>query len=371
MKKAVCIIFLLPVLIFSLSGRGSCFDIGETSDEISTELFSAMEDDVADILDSMGINSENFLSYQDASLSGIGNFFKTTLKDKAISCFKNTSGVFAVTLMLCLVSLFLGSDGDKNYVSFISGSTVSLLSVSVIENSLSAAVSVLKLSGNFMIAFVPVYTAVISLAGGATSAFTYNSLVLFFAEAVSGVISSLTVDFMGVFFCLAMAFSVGDSISIDRFLSFVNKAVGLVFGFFASVFTGLLSIKGVLCVAADSVTVKGIRFLISSMIPVVGASISEAYSSVLGSINLIKGSVAAVGIIAVLVINLPVIIENLIYCTVFSFLAFMSESCGDGKTAGILRCVSGGIRILLLLCVFEMFLLIISTGIMLSIKGGG
>ncbi len=358
------------MLIFSFSPVAYCLDIGEISDEISSELFSAMDGDVADILDSMGINSENFLSYQDASLSGIGNFFKTTLKDRALSCFKKTSSLFAVTLILCLVSLLMGDD-DKGYLSLISGCAVSLMSVSLIENCLSAAVSVLKLSGNFMIAFVPVYTAVISFSGGAASAFTYNSLVLFFAEAVSGIISSLTVDLTGIFFCLALAFSVGEAISLDRFLSFVNKAVGLVLGFFASVFAGLLSIKGVLCVAVDSVAVKGIRFLISSMIPVVGASISEAYSSVLGSINLIKGSVAAVGIVAVIIINLPVVTENLIYCTVFSFLGFMSESCGDGRTAGILRCFSGGIRILLLLCVFEMFLLIISTGIMLSIKGGG
>jgi stage III sporulation protein AE len=106
------------------------------------------------------------------------------------------------------------------------------------------------------------------------------------------------------------------------------------------------------------------------MIPVVGSSISDAYSSLIGSINLIKGSVAFVGIIVIVIINLPIVLENLICYISFSMLSYMAESFITSRTADILRLFAGGIRILLLLCLFEMFVIIITVGVMLSVRGG-
>ena len=121
----------------------------------------------------------------------------------------------------------------------------------------------------------------------------------------------------------------------------------------------------------DSVAVKGIRFAISSLVPVLGSSISEAYSSVIGSINLIKGSVAALGIIAVILINIPVLAEILLYHFLLSALSYICDFSGSVTMANTFRSFCCALKILMLLCVFQMFVLIISTGIMLLIKGGG
>ena len=245
------------------------------------------------------------------------------------------------------------------------------MSVNVISDSLNTVVSVLQTSGKFMLSFAPVYTLIISMSGNTASALTYNTFAVFFAEIISTVISTGAIDFIGCYFCLGISFSMNESINVGKFTTTVNRIINTFLGFIASVFTGYLSLRNILSVSVDRVSVRSIRFLISSLIPVVGSSISEAYSSLLGSINLIKSSVAIVGILVILIINTPIVIETLAYYISFNILSYTSDILSANKTGDIFRIFSRGIRILLLLCIFEMFIMIISIGIILSVKSGG
>lgn len=72
-------------------------------------------------------------------------------------------------------------------------------------------------------------------------------------------------------------------------------------------FVGLLSIKGLLAGAADSAVAKGAKFLIGSFVPVVGGAVSDALGSIVSSLSLVRGATGAFGILAVLLIALPVL----------------------------------------------------------------
>lgn len=372
MKRIVLFLFVFTIMIAAVSFN--CFalyeDIEAIPQSIKDDLFSILDNDIISALDEMGINENSFDNIYDISFSSIGNFFKETLIDRVKSCLKSSFSLLSIVIIIGVVSTLFKDSRLGDFFSLLSVVVIALMLTSVVQGSLNAVISVIKLSGNFMLSFIPIYTLIISFSGNPAGAFTYNSFALFFAEGISALISHGFVDVMGLYFCLSISFLLNESINVNRFLSVVNKAVSVVLGLAASIFTGFLSIRSVLVASVDAVSVKSIRFLISSLIPIVGSSISEAYSSLLGSINLIKGSVAVVGIIAVLIINLPVIAETLTYYITFSFLGFACEGFGESRSADVFKCFSCGIRIILLLCVFEMFILIISTGIMLSFKGG-
>ena len=268
------------------------------------------------------------------------------------------------------MSAFFKGYADENFCGILITVIISLFSVSAVESTISSLVSVLQLSGKFMLGFAPIYTLIIALSGNSATALTYNTFAMFLAELISSLISSGVVDFIGIFFCLGISFSVNESINIGRFYSIVNRAVSMFLGLVASIFTGFLSMKNLLSVSVDRVSVRSIRFLISSMIPVVGSSISEAYSSLLGSINLIKSSVAVVGILVIIIINTPVIAETLAYYLAFNLLSYTADILSAGRVGDVFRIFSCGIRILLLVSIFEMFILIITTGLVLSVKSG-
>ena len=374
MRKIFLCIPLIILLSFDISFNATAtenFDAENLQSEISNQLEDTIDNNTLEILGDLGIREFNFDEIYSISFKNISAFFSETLKEKVAVALEDFVRLFSVVLLAGVVSALIKDYYDENFTGVLCTVVITLLVVGTIKDSLSAVVSVLELSGKFMLSFAPIYTLIISLSGNTAVALTYNTFAVFFAEIISSVISSGAVDIIGVFFSLGISFSMNESININRFVSTVNRIVSTVLGFTASMFTGYLSLKNILSLSVDRVSVRSIRFLISSLIPVVGSSISEAYSTLIGSINLIKGSVAIVGIIVIIIINAPVIIETLVYYIFFNLLGYTSDILSVSKIGDVFRVFSAGIRILLLLCIFEMFILIISVGIILSVKGGG
>ena len=63
-----------------------------------------------------------------------------------------------------------------------------------------------------------------------------------------------------------------------------------------TIFTGLLSIQSVVGSSADTLTSKTAKYVISNCVPVVGGAVSDAYSTVKGSLSLLKNGIGGVGI---------------------------------------------------------------------------
>ena len=289
---------------------------------------------------------------------------------RAEGCIGNFFSLLSVLLVISTVNTYFVAGNKENLTEITGVIIITLMLVSKLNPILNMLLSTMKTSGNFILAFIPIFTLLVSLSGNPGAAITYNSLCFAFAEGISVFINNFASHIIGSFLCVSIAFSLNKMMNANRFINIVNKAVSFIIGFLACGFTGLLSIKGVMSVTVDAVSSKSVRFLLSNLIPIVGSSISDAYSSLLGSINLIKGSVAIVGILVILIISLPVVFEGLFYCISFSALSYLAEVFDCIQISNIFRAFCSGLRFLLLLSVFEAFVLIISTGIMLTMKGG-
>lgn len=368
-NKFYCVLFIVLSLISLVSVKAYSLEIDNIGESVRKDLADIIDDDTKDALEKIGISDFSSEEIYNISFDNIGKYFAETLKDKIANYFGAFSELLCIIIVCCIFASIFSFDNSDMYNTLCS-IVIILSAVNLISGSVSATVSVLDTSGKFALSFAPVYTLLISLAGNTASALTYNTFVVFLGELISSVISLGLSDFIGVYFCLGISFSMNETANLSRYVSIFNRVISTVLGFLASVFTGFLSIRSILSVNIDSVSVKSIRFLISSTIPVVGSSISDAYSSLVGSINLIKGSVAFVGIVVIIIINLPIILENLVTYISFSLLSYMAECLLSRRSAEILRFFASGIRLLMLLCLFEMFIIIITVGITLSVRGG-
>ena len=374
MKKIIYRSFILIALISALALNVSAtnnIDFDSLESDVRSSLTSAIDGDTLDVLSDIGIDNFSFDEIYNISFKNISSFFKDTLTDKLSSVSKDISGLFCIIMVAGIISALFKDYSDENFTSMLCVVIISVITINIINNTLNAVVSVLDLSGNFMAGFAPVYTLIISLSGNAASALTYNTFAVILAEVISAFISGGIINIVGLYFCLGISFTLNESINISRFNSIVNRSVSIALGLAGSAFTGFLSFKNILSVSVDRVSVRSVRFLISSLIPIVGSSISDAYSSLIGSINLIKSSVAIVGILVIIIINTPIIIETLVYYISFNLLSYLSDSLSVNRVGDVFRVFAGGIRILLLTCIFEVFILIITTGIVLSVKSGG
>ncbi len=367
MKRFISIILaLLGVFIIKFSVNAT----DDFKNDISDRLFSSMDDDILDALEDFGITDIDFDSIYEISVSDIFRYYKENFSEVFAGSLKSFIKLFNLVILMGFITVVLESEKYKTMLSSLSVMAATLMITDSINLCLNSAISLIKLNGSLMSSFVPIYAVVIAASGNPSAALTYNSMILAFSEGISALISYGLIDVIGCFFCLSVAFSISDVLNFGRLISVTNKSVSFILGLSASLFASVLTLKSVISTAADTVAAKGVRFAIGSLIPVIGSSISEAYSVLIGSINVIKGSVAIVGIVAVLIINLPVLVEIMLYYFSFSALGFISETLDCKTLSNAFGGFSCGIKIIGLLAVFEMFVLIISTAVMLSFRGG-
>ena len=95
---------------------------------------------------------------------------------------------------------------------------------------------------------------------------------------------------------------------------------------------------------------------------------SDAYSAVLCSIDLIKGSAVVFAFLVLLAVHLPVVLTLLLSCVSCGALKTAAALFGEEKLSALYQSFETGVRLLLLLNVFECFLLLITTGLTLQLR---
>ncbi len=365
--KKVLIVFsaLLVIMLCTFSVCATEFSL---ENDLEQQLISSVDDDVFEALGQFGI--ESFDDIYNVSFDNIISYFKNFFEDKLMSSVGMFLKLLAMMFILSFASSVVNDDKSRELLVFLSSAAAVIICIEDINGCINAGISLLNMSAAFMKAFVPVFAVIIAVSGTPASALTYSSAVLFVGEIITFVINNGIVDIIGAFLCIGVAFSLNGEMKASSVVSFVNKIISFIMGLCAGVFTSVLGVKGVLSYSSDSVATKGVRFLLGSLIPVVGSSISEAYSSLLGSINIIKGSFAVVGIIVMVIINIPVMAEIMLYHLSMKLLSFVGELLSLKALSDIFSVFSSAVRIILFLTVYQLFVLVISTGIIISFRGG-
>ena len=272
-------------------------------------------------------------------------------------------------LVFAFVSLLVGED-RADAVQTAGVCVLVLQSLPLVRPLLAGAAALLETVAGFMRVFLPVYAGLAAFSGAPGAAVRVQSLSFGLCEGLSALAHTLCVKGVYAFLGVFVACALGTLFPLQKVLSNVNRAVSWVLSLGCAVFTGVLSASGVLSAAADHAAGKSVRFLLSSSLPIVGAAMSDAYSALLSSIHLIRGSVAAAGVAVLLAVSAPVLVQNLSALCCFKALSAVSGALGVSKTAQVCAGFALALKYVLLLAVLELFLLLIAIGLLLQLKGG-
>ncbi len=334
------------------------------------DLTDALRTDTVRILSDMGIESGDFAGLFDVTANDlfetVFGVFKGNLKEPLR--FLVLSGAVALILSLFGSS---ASFSEKNKTLY--GTVGGLFSVTVciphMADAVSTAVTAVSTAGAFMTALIPVLAAAVAASGGALMSVFWQSAVF----AASQTVSSLAKGFMSPCCGLIMGIGILDSLSPSLKLSeisdFVKKTALWVFSLSATLFTAFLSLKGVLAGGADSLTAKGAKLLIGSL-PVVGSQLSEAYSSVVGSLSLVKSGTAVFGIASLCACVLPSVSQLTLWILALKTAGIISSVLGQASLSSLMKSFSSALTVLNMCVVFVSVLFIISIGIILAVRSG-
>ena len=364
----VFIVFLLCMFTYTCFAEDSSESgVTEQAQAVFSELLSSLEEETKEALSEIGIDDADYTQLLSLSPKRVVDAILELITGKMSEKLKAVGFVCALLVLNAVLEGF-AQPGSHSVFSVFTTLLIVISLLLPVSESLVQAFSAMELSSNFLLAYIPAFAGVISMSGKPLSSAAYSSAMIGLSNLLAQCNVKVFLPVVQVFFSLNIASSVQPKYAFNSLVAFFKKAVTVLLGFSATIFTGLLAIKGSLASAGDSVAVRGVKMLVGSAVPVVGSALSDAYTSVLGSITLIQNAVGIFGIVVFALMHVPVILDLLLWYLALSFTASVSEALGQKQAATLLNGIASTVSLVNTLVIFTAFILIISTGIMLNFK---
>lgn len=338
-----------------------------------SDIYNRLSGDAARALKDLGVGSADVNALSGLSFEGVMGELVRMTGSSFSHPLKALITVTAVLILCAMLSAYRTSLSND-----ISGTvhTAAALCLSCVVAApavsfIGTAGSVIARCADLFLAYIPVVTVMMAASGKALSAVSYQGSMIAAGQGVARASTDIILPLMNIYLGVAITSGIIPEARLQGFLSPLSKATKWVLAFVMSVFTTVLSIRQAASSALDSLASRTARFALSSFVPVVGGALSEAYKSVLGSINVLKSGLGIFVILALAVTFLPIVLQG------FGWSLCLLAGRAFAEVMGVEGCVrlleSLGMvfstLIAVLLCVMAVF--IISTAAAFTIGGAG
>ncbi len=222
----------------------------------------------------------------------------------------------------------------------------------------------------FMAAFAPVYAGVLLSGGSTVTALSFQSIVLYAAEFLTYFSGNVILPLLTVSLALGLTGSLTPEMRLGKVGDWMGKAATWLLTLGMFLFTGLLSLQSLTGTAADRLGDRLMKFSIATFVPVVGSSLSEAFSTIRGCLGLLRSTLGGFGIITSLLIVLPPLLSCFVWQLSLSLCNMGAEMFGLSALSGVLKSAHGVTKCLMGLLAASGVLLLICVTVVTVATGG-
>ena len=332
-------------------------------------LAQSLPEETRALLRELGIDTVDFGALLNASPRALLDLLLSLLRGKAAEPLRAALKMAGILLLLAVAQSLAPQDGKLNgTVRFIGGALLIVSIVSPLAAVLNAAAAALRLSADFMLLLIPALTAVVAAAGNPLLALNSRTLAFSAAQTIAQLADGFLLPLTGLSLAAGIAGTLAPEYKLHSLSQTLHKTAVWALSCAAALFSGFLGLRGVLANAADSMTVRGIKLAMKSAVPIVGGALSEAYASIAGSLSLLKNAIGIFGILALALLNLPVLAELTLWIAALKAASLAAQLLA---LEGLDELLDGFARSLVLLAVLVLLaalLLMVSTGLVISIR---
>lgn len=235
-------------------------------------------------------------------------------------------------MMLC--SMVRGMPGNSASVTEMAASlTIAMLLFGNTHTLIGAASQTVEELSAYGKLLLPVMTAAMAAQGGTTSSGALYAGTAFFDTLLGSLIANWLIPLIYGFLALAVANGALGNDMLKKLRDFLRSVATWCLKTVLYIFTGYMSITGVISGTTDQAAMKAAKLTISGAIPVVGGILSDASESLLVGASVVKNAVGIYGAVALF----GVVIEPFLRIGVqYLLLKLTAAVCGifSGKQAG-------------------------------------
>ena len=360
----IFIAFFAAVTIFAADiNAEDTYDFGQ--DNIS----SALPPESLEILDGLNATPDN--GGTDITAESIFTMIWSWVKENAPRPLAMLASVIAV-IILCSVAESMQDSGNMlsgtfNTVGVLACSGIICTSFAAVMESSKTAIEALS---SFLAVYIPTFAGIMAASGQTATAAAYNAVITVASQLVSQLFSALIFPLSSCIMGISIAGAINPDLKINSIAEAAKKLVNWCMGLLMAVFAGLLSVQSFVAAAADSVSMRAIKFTISGAVPIVGGAVSDALQTVKGSMALLKSTTGSFGIIASVTVILPVVLSVALFRIALLISSAISDSFGTSRLTVLLKSGESVLAIVIAVMVCFWLLAVVSTAFMLAISGG-
>jgi len=267
----------------------------------------------------------------------------------------------AVVVIVVLLSILKTLSNDSSLTMRLTGAVlVGILLLEPVSSMIRLSANTVGEISDYSKLILPVMTAALAAQGGTTtSAALYTGTALFDA-LISKFISRIIVPILYVYLAVCVANSALDQNLLKKIRDNVKWAMTWLMKWTLYIFTGYLSITGVVSGAVDSSVLKATKIGISGAVPVVGGILSDATETILVSAGLMKNTVGIYGMFAVLSICIGPFIKIGMQYLLLKLTATITDTLDYKPVASLVQDFSTGMGIALAMTGTVCVLLLVS-----------
>jgi stage III sporulation protein AE len=191
---------------------------------------------------------------------------------------------------------------------------------------------------------IPVMGMLYALGGNLGQAAVTSELLTAFLALCGYVSSSVTPPICGICMAFTLTDALGSRMTLSPLSEQIKRWYTSLLGLMMFLFSLALSAQSVLTGRGDSLAMRGIKYAVGSMIPVVGGAVAGSLSTVAEGVSALRGLCGVAGIILVGLLLLPTLVELLLTRAVIRLAATVSSmlSCdGEAKLLGEIASLYG------------------------------
>lgn len=315
---------LILVLIFSVVFSFGVFaaEVEDIPDiTIPEEITKYMPDGLSEI------SSENFSSFftVNSAFETLGKIFSDVFPE-AMSAFFMLLGLVIISAVIGALKDSVVSDSLSYVLSFVSIlvlASASFMFIKILFENLS---NFLEEVNSFMLVVIPSMSALMAAEGGIGSSLVFGTILAAVVSVLEIICTSVLFPMISALLLISVTSNVCGEVDISGFSKLLKNIITYILSAVMLVLTCVLTFQSIIAKSADTAAVKGVKFVLGNAIPIVGGALSDAVTTVAGSLGVVKSTTGVISAIVLCIMLVLPCVKLIVWKLMFSALSAISSA---------------------------------------------
>ncbi len=242
---------------------------------------------------------DNTDSFSDALLELLNNCFRAMHPDLS-EAVRVCICIFSVVLLISTVQLLTGASSKT--LDLVGAVTIAGLLLGSSDSMIRMSEEAIREISDYAKLLLPVMTSAMAAQGGVTASTALYAGTAAFNSILTALLTKLLIPAIYMYLALSVSNAAMGENSLKKLADLIKSLSQWILKTILYIFTGYISITGVVSGTTDAAALKAAKLTISGAVPVVGGILSDASEAVLVGAGMVRNAAGIYGILAVLAI---------------------------------------------------------------------